>query len=66
MNDTEDLNSSVANRERLHNWINHFNKKVVDINKVINLMQDMSIMELDEIKNECDYLIENKMNEYTI
>ena len=65
MNDTDYLNSISTNRERLHNSINQLNRKVVDINQVINLMQDMSIMELDEIKNECDYLIDNKMNEYT-
>ena len=64
MNNTEYLNSGV-NKERLQHSINQLNNGTVDINKVINLMQDMSVMELDEIKNECDYLIENKMNEYT-
>ena len=65
MNETEYLNSGV-NKARLQHSINQLNNGAVDINKVIRLMQDMSIMELDEIKNECDYLIENKMNGYTI
>lgn len=67
MNDTDYLLNSKANEERLQESIKETKSKttISDINSILALMQDMSIMELDEIKNECDYLIDNKMNEYT-
>lgn len=66
MSDTEYLLSGEKNAEHLKKSIEQVQKEhLTDANYVISLLQNMDKYELDGIRCECDYLIDNILNSYS-
>lgn len=71
MNDTDYLLSSEKNKEVLMRSIEQakahkeHKEHLTDANYVISLLQNMDKYELDGIRCECDYLIDNILNSYS-
>lgn len=68
MDETEYLLSNENNKEVLLRSIAENEKhkeSMTDVNYVISLLQNMDKYELDGIRCECDYLIENILNSYS-
>lgn len=66
MDETEYLLSNENNREHLERSIKQSNIKntsYVDGDKVVKLMEDMTVDELKVLKSACDLLIGFKVNE---
>ena len=67
MDETEYLLSSEKNVEHLKKSIAEakgYKEHLTDTDYVISLLQNMDKYELDGIRCECDYLIDNILNSY--
>ena len=62
MNDTDYLNSSENNKERLQHSIAEVDlaQTFVDSDNITSLMESMSVKELEMLKTVCDMLINFK------